>query len=182
VSGKWLRAALAIVLLLPSCRRSGKSETAPSPAKKPFSSAGLLPATRFQPPADGLLTDQQVENFLRVRRGAKGRTDDESARALGIPTDEFAWTRARIVEALVALDDRRVRDASAETYAKAIAALRQARQSTRDAARARTLDEQIATLERERAGIRRGETPAPAAAENMRRVARRRAEIEALAP
>ncbi len=117
-----------------------------------------------------------------MRRGAKGRTDDESARALGIPTDEFAWTRARIVEALVALDDRRVRDASAETYAKAIAALRQARQSTRDSARARTLDEQIATLERERAGIRRGETPAPAAAENMRRVARRRAEIEALAP
>jgi hypothetical protein len=117
-----------------------------------------------------------------VRRAAKGRTDAESARALGISGDEVAWTRARIIEALVALDDRRVRDASAEAYAKAIAALRQARQSTRDPARARTLDEQVATMERERAAIRRGETPAPAAGENMRRVARRRAEIEALAP
>jgi hypothetical protein len=182
VSRRWFSPALAITLLFLSCRRAEKSAPVSPPAKAPLPSESLLPATGFQPPADGLLTEKQVDDFLRVRRAAKGRTDAESARALGVSTDEVAWTRARIIEALVALDDRRVRDASAEAYAKAIAALRQARQSTRDPARARTLDDQVAAMERERAAIRRGETPAPAAAENMRRVARRRAEIEALAP
>jgi len=60
--------------------------------------------------------------------------------------------------------------------------LRDARQKTTDPARARTLDEQIAVLERERAGIRRSETPSPSLAANMKRVSSRRAEIEALAP
>lgn len=142
----------------------------------------LLRAPRFRPPADGVMTEEQVERFIRVRRAAKGRTDAESARALGIPPEELAWTRARIVEALVALDERRVRSASAEVYTKALAQLKASRTSVRNTDRARALDEQIAALERERASVRREESPSPVLARNMQRVAGRRAEIELVAP
>ena len=177
--------ALALVSILlwatTACRRSPRPASRPG-ALRSLPGGDLLPTPRFQPPADGLLTDEQVGRFIRVRRAAKGRTDAESARALGVAPEELAWTRARIVEALVALDDRRVRAASAEVYAKALAQLKASRASVRDASRARALDEQIAALERERAAVRREETPAPALARNMQRVAARRAELESVAP
>jgi hypothetical protein len=137
---------------------------------------------RFRPPADGLLTDDQLDRFLRVRRAAKGRTDAENARALGLSADEIAWTRARVLEALAALDEKRVREASSEAYAKTLASLRSARAAAREPAEARTLDVQIAALERERAGMRREETAPPALAGNVRKVAARQAELEAVAP
>ncbi len=136
----------------------------------------------FRPPADGLVTDQQVDQFIRVRQAAKGRTDAETARALGIAPEEIAWTRARVVEVLVALDERRVREASAEVYARALTSLRAARGKTRDPAESRVLDEQITALERERATVRQEETPSQVLLTNMRRIAGRRAELEALAP
>jgi len=142
----------------------------------------LLPPAAFEPPADGTLTPEQVDRFLRVRRAAKGRTDAQAARALGIPPDEIAWTRSRILEALVALDEKRVRESSAEAYGRAVAALRAARGGARDPARVRELEEQIAVLDRERAALRREDTPSPALARNMQRVAPRRAELEPLAP
>ena len=41
--------------------------------------------TRFQPPADGLLTDAQLGRYARVRRAAsRGRSDGDSARAVGV--------------------------------------------------------------------------------------------------
>ena len=52
----------------------------------------------------------------------------------------------------------------------------------RDAATVRTLDEQIAALERERASWKKAETPTPALAANAKRVERRRAEIDAAGP
>ena len=144
--------------------------------------AAILPQPAFRAPADGVLSDSQIDQFLRVRRASKGRTDAEAARALGIPPEEFAWARARIVEALAALDDRRVREASAEVYAKTLAQMRAARAAVRDPQRARIVDEQIAVLERERASLRREATAAPALQMNMQRVAGRRAELEPLAP
>lgn len=183
MQGCRLRPVLAAAILAAACREAAKPAAPAAATPRPIGAGILpLPAARFRPPADGILTEEQVEAFLRVRRAAKGRTDAEAASALGVPAEEIAWTRARIVEALVALDDRRVKESSAEVYARTIGVLRQARQETRDPIRARNLDEQIATLERERAGIRRVDTPAPALAANMRRVAVRRAEIETIAP
>ena len=174
--------ALASILLsATACRRSPRPASRPD-ALRSLPGGDLLPTPRFQPPADGLLTDEQVGRFIRVRRAAKGRTDAESAQALGVAPEELAWTRARIVEALVALDERRVRAASAEAYGKALTQLKASRASVRDPGRARALDEQIAALERERAAVRREETPAPALARNMQRVAARRAELESVAP
>jgi hypothetical protein len=149
---------------------------------RPVPGGALRLVPRFRPPSDGVLTDAELDRFLRVRRAAKGRTDAENARALGIPEDEFAWTRARIVEVLVALDERRVREGLSETYARALAPLREARQSTRDPAALAELERQIAALEKERSGLRREEAPPPALARNIQRVSARRAEIEAVAP
>ena len=107
------------------------------------------------------------------------RSESDAARALGVDPDEFAWVRARIVEALVALDQSHVREASAETYARAIASLKETLRSVRDPQTARTIEGQIAALERERGGMR-GADPLPAdLAANARKVAARRAELEA---
>ncbi len=176
-------AALSLSAALLACRRDSRRPAVdPEKAIRQLPGGSLLPTPAFRPPADGILTADQVDRFLRVRRAAKGRTDAESARALGISPEEISWTRARIVEAMVALDERRVRESSAEVYAKTLATLRAARAGVTNAERAKALEEQIATLERERTSLRSTETPSPALAANMQRVAARRAEIEPLAP
>jgi len=142
------------------------------------SRASLNATLRFQPPADGVITDAQLERYIRVRRGAKARTDSDSARAVGVDPDEVAWVRARVDEALIEADSRRVRAASDEVYARTIASLRETRKSVRDPATARSVDEQIAGLERERATLRRASAAAPAVVENARKVAARRADLE----
>jgi hypothetical protein len=174
-------AALVTVALASGCGRPDR-QPAPPGSGRALPGAALRFAPRFQPPADGLVTGEQVEQFIRVRRAAKGRTDAETAQALGLLPEEIAWTRARIVEALVALDERRVREASSDVYAKALASMKSARSETRAREDARVLDEQIAALERERGAVRREETPPSALASNMRRVSSRRAELEAIAP
>jgi hypothetical protein len=158
-----------------ACRR----ET-PRPPAATGRAGGLLPA-HYQPPPDGLLTDRHLDLYGKVRRAARDRSESDAARALGVDPDEFAWVRARIVEALVALDSSRVRDASAQTYTHAIASLRETLRRVRDPKTARTMESQIAALERERAGLRQAD-PLPAAlAANTRKIAARRAELEAAA-
>ncbi len=135
---------------------------------------------RFRPPADGVFTAAQLDAFLRVRRAAGNRTEAQAASALGADPVEIAWVRARIVEALLALEARQVTDAAFESYGGAIARLREARRSTRDPKTAARLDVEIAGLERERASLRKGEPPAPASLKNAARLAPRRAELLAL--
>ncbi len=171
----------AVMALTAGCNRSDAQMT-PRRAGEALRQAARRLGPPFRPPADGLVTDQQVDQFIRVRRAAKGRTDAETARALEIAPEEIAWTRARVVEVLVALDEKRVREASAEVYAKALTSLKAARVKTRDPADSRVLDEQIAALERERATVRQEETPSQVLLTNMRKIAGRRAELEALAP
>ncbi len=167
--------AAFVALSMAGCQE--KPGRAPRPA-----SAALKGLVRFRPPADGLITEAEIDRYIRVRRGSRGRTEVEAARAVGVDLDEYAWVRARVIEALVALDTRKVRAASEETYVKTIAALRRARQDSRDRVDQRTLEEQIAALERERASLKQIDTPPVAVALNAKRVAPRRAEIEALSP
>ncbi len=175
------RAALALVLAITALPAAGcrKLETADLDAGRALQSRSLL---RFRPPADGLLTDAQLDAFLRVRKAAGRRTEAEAASALGADPLEIAWVRARIVEALQVLEAARVTDAALESYAGAIARLREARRSERDARTAARLDVEIAGLERERASLRRGAAPAAAAAKNAARAAPRRTELLALGP
>lgn len=166
-------AAVASSLAGSACRQAK-----PEPPVVSGAPVGLLPP-HFEPPADGLLTDRHLDLYQKVRRAARDRSESDAARALGVDPDEFAWVRARIVEAFVALDASRVREASAQTYARAITSLRETLRSVRDPGTSRTVESQIAALERERAGMRRSD-PLPAAlAANTLKVAPRRSELEA---
>ena len=173
------RAVLALVLVMTAlpaaaCRRL---ETKDLDAVRALR-ARALPG--FRPPADGVFTAAQLAAFLKVRRAAGNRTEAQAASALGADPAEIAWVRARIVEALLALEARQVTDAAFESYGGAIARLREARRSTRDPKTAARLDVEIAGLERERASLRKGESPAPASLKNAARLAPRRAELLAL--
>jgi hypothetical protein len=168
--------AAGIEVVASGCRR-GKSEAVRAAVKE---SAETVLREHFEPPADRLLTDRHLDLYLRVRRAARERPEADAARALGIDPDEFAWARARIVEALVAVDAARVRQSAAETYARTIASLRQTLQSVRDPQTARTIETQIAALERERAGMRAPDALPADIAGNARKVATRRAELEAV--
>ncbi|HMF09473.1 MAG TPA: hypothetical protein VKJ00_10085 [Thermoanaerobaculia bacterium] len=159
-----------------ACRREQ------SPRPLPPRAARLAAVFRFQPPPDGHLTEAQLDRYLRVRHSSAGRSDLQAARSAGVDPDEYAWVRARVIEALVSLDSHKVRSASEETYAKTIASLKKARQSARDRETQKTLDEQIAGLERERAGLKQVDAAPISVTLNAKLIARRRAEIEALTP
>jgi len=140
--------------------------------------ARALPS--FKPPADGVVTDAQLDAFVKLRRTAGHRSEAEAVAALGADPAEIAWVRARIAEALLALDAKQVTDAVSESYAAAITRLRETRRSERDPKTAARLDAEIAGLERERATLRKGEGTGPAVAKNAARIAPRRAELSAL--
>jgi len=167
--------ALSVLAAAPACRRIETSEIDAVRALR--ARAG----PRFQPPADGLLTDAQVDMFLRVRKTAGRSPASEIPTGRGVDPAEFAWVRARIAEALVALDARQVGDAAYDAYGSAIARLRETRRATRDARAAARLDTEIATLERERSTLRRTEAASPAS-RNAMRIAGRRTELERAGP
>lgn len=171
-----LLTAAAALLAAGACQRSRSGPGGAAPAPE---AANVVLRPAFEPPADRQLTDRHLDLYLRVRRAAKDRSEADAARALGIDPDEFAWVRARIVEALVALDESHVREGAAATYARTIASLRQTLRSVRDPRTARTIEEQIGALERERAGMRGPGPLPPDIAANSRKVAARRAELEA---
>jgi hypothetical protein len=167
----------AVVLSAGACKRAMPSKGAPETgvARAPV-------VIRFQPPPDGLLTDAQIDRYVRVRRAARGRSDEEAARAVGVDPEELGWVRARIVEALVALDTAQLRSSAEATYARTIASLRESARSVKDRETLRRMEEQVAGLERERGSLKAGDKPPAAVAANARRVASRRAEIEAMRP
>jgi hypothetical protein len=135
---------------------------------------------RFEPPADSRLTDAQIDLFLRVRKTAgAGGSDSEAATRLGASPAEFDWVRARIVEALLALDSRQASAAVLDAYTRAIDTLREARRGAVDRASAGKIEGEIAAFERERATLRRPDPLAAVVAANSARVEKRRAEIEA---
>ncbi len=168
--------AIALCACPAACRQAGPGKGTGSPG---------LPAipqvVRFKPPADGVITESQLNRYVRLRRAARGRSDDEAARAVGVDPEEVAWVRARVLEALVYLDTSQVRTETEGTYTRTIASLREASKSVKDRETLRRLEEQIAGLERERAGLKAEPPPGPVAA-NARRIAPRRAEFEPPGP
>jgi hypothetical protein len=136
---------------------------------------------RFQPPADGLLTAAQIDMFLKVRQAAGRQAPSDVAGGLGVDPAELAWVRARIAEAILALDAKQVGDSTYETYGAALGRLRETRRATRDAKAAARLDAEIAALERERATLRRNDSASPAS-RNAVLIAGRRGELERVGP
>lgn len=158
------------------CERAGREEKLPAAA----SAAATLLQPAYRPPPDGLLTPVHLDLYLKVRRASKGRPDADAARAVGVTPEEFAWVRARLVEAGVALEARRVARAAAETYARSLASVKEARRRVTDAATGRALEREIAQLERERASLVKEEALSASLAANVRLLAARRGEIEAV--
>ncbi|HEY7862500.1 MAG TPA: hypothetical protein VIE39_02505 [Thermoanaerobaculia bacterium] len=183
--------AALTALLAVSCGRPDSRTVLPAPPA-PVRTAAAAMAVGFRPPADGVVTDKQIDMFLRVRRAARaeraragegsGRSDAESAMVLGVPTAEYDWVRARIVEAMQVLEERRVREGAAKTYEAALASLRETRKRVQDPETLKTLDAQIAALEREAAASARKERLNPALAANVRKVSQRLGDIGPLRP
>jgi hypothetical protein len=171
-----VRLAAAAILFFAPCGACKRIEPPRLDAVRAFQRVAR-PA--FQPPGDNLLTAAQVDLFLKVRTGARGVSLGEALTAAQADPGEFAWVRARIQEALLALDADRVFAASAESYARGIAALREARKAARDPKTLGRLDAEIATLERERGTLRRPGSGIASVSHNAALVSRRRAEIEA---
>lgn len=175
--GAALLLAILLAAVLAGCKRSEPGTLDPVRAIR-----GRV-EPRFRAPADGRLTDAQIDKYLKVRRAIHGTASEaEAAHELGVDPAEVDWIRARIVEAFSVLDTRRVAEAGAEAYTRAIASLRQAREAARDSRTAAMLDAEIAAAERERAALKTPDPGPPAAAANAVRVASRRAEIEAVGP
>jgi hypothetical protein len=172
------RFAKTVVALALCASAWGCQQSEPGTAGASASPQVVPPVVRFRPPGDGLLTEAQLNRYVRVRRAARGRSDDEAARAVGVDPEEVAWVRARVLEALVYLDTAQVRTAAEGTYTRTIAALRESSKSVKDRETLRRLEEQIAGLERERAGLKPAEPPPGPVAANARRIAPRRAEFE----
>jgi len=169
----------ALILVLTSCGKDSRELRAVPRTAVARAGAGLEGRLRFQPPADGLLTEAQLDRYVKVRRTSKGRSDRDAAGVVGADPDEVAWVRARVDEALLEADRRRIRASADEVYGKTLASLRETRKSVKDEKEGRALDEQIAGLERERAALRKADAVPPAIAANAKRVAARRAELEA---
>ncbi len=176
------RAVWSALLLLSGAIFGAARCRSEKPAEPPLArgAPALVEHVGFQPPADRLLAPRHLDLYVKVRRAAKDRSEADAARALGLDPDEFAWVRARIVEALVAGDEARLRDAAAGTYDRTIASLRKTLESVRDRQTASTIQSQIAALERERGGMRRPDPLPSDIAANARLVGSRRAEVEAV--
>jgi hypothetical protein len=175
-TGAILLLSLTALPPLSGCRRIEPPKLDPVRALK----SGVQPG--FTAPADGLLTDAQIERFLKVKRQARDVEEPDALRAIGGDPAELAWVRARVREAALAWEADRVAAAAAESYARALAVMREARRSARDAKTIARLDSEIAALERERASLRKNNTLPPSVLKNAGRLAPRRAEIEAAGP
>jgi len=151
-----------------------------APKAEPKSSLpGVAKIVRFAPPADGLLTNAQIDSYIRVRRASRGRTDEEAAAAVRVDPEEYAWARARVLEALVFLEATQVRTAADGTYARTIASVREASRGAKDQETRRKLEEQVTALEKERSAVKAPDAVAPNVAANAKRIVPRRAEIQA---
>ncbi len=179
MNGQGIRIAAAAGLLLAAGASCKRIEPPRLDAVRAFNRVAR-PA--FQPPTDNLLTTAQLDLFLRIRGAARGSSLGEALAGAGADPGEFTWVRARIQEALLALDADRVFTAAAESYAKGLATLREARKAARDPKTAARIDAEIATLERERATLRKPHPGLPSISRNAALVSRRRGEIEAAGP
>ncbi len=171
---------MTVWVLVPGLASCGRTERASANAVRAVRSR-LEP--RFEPPADSRLTDAQIDMYLRVRRAAaEAGSDGAAATRLGASPAEFDWVRARIFEALLALDSRRAIAASVESYGRAIVTLREARRGAVNAASANRVEREIAALERERQTLRRPDPLNAIVAANAARIEKRRSEIESAGP
>ena len=124
---------------------------------------------KFSPPADGLLTDTQIDRYIARApgRARANRRRRRAGRSASTPTSSPGCGRG-----CSRPPSRSTRSGSAPPPPRPTRArspqLHETRAAVRDAATLRTIDEQIAALEKERAAWKKPEPPPPAIAANAR--------------
>ena len=168
----WLALSLVAVA---ACRGDAPVARAPSapPIERPY-----------RPPADGRLTERQVQADAAARRspappGASGETPDGGSFDAGAGAEESLWVRQKVLEAEMRLDERAAARREVEIDRKTAEALRGVAAASTDPATRESLARQIADLERRAAERDRdGRKPGdPAETANDALVARYRRQI-----
>lgn len=174
-----MKASLASALLAAALGASACRDAAPAPASAEPRRPGLSLREAYRPPEDGVLTTQQVETFLEVRKatvrvrstaagnaplegeeGISGASEARAAevraaRSLSVPVDEYFWVRERILEAEAAAMTAKLNADVLALLEKTLKSLRDRRPAAPDEASRRLLDEQVASFEAEAARVRR---------------------------
>lgn len=127
-----------------------------------------LPAVErlYRPPANGRLTETQVQSYVAsLRSAAARRTEGSPAPGVsprsspgpdeepgsfegGTGREELLWIRQKVLEAETRLDERAAARREVEIDRRAVAALRDASAASTDPATRQSLARQIADLER----------------------------------
>lgn len=127
----------------------------------PIARAPAAPAERlYRPPADGRLTEAQVQKFVATLKAPNVHETEEGAAEGRRVTDEDLWVRQKVLEARMRLDERAAARREAEIDRKTAEALRGAAASSTDPATRDSIAKQVADLER-RAGEREKEARKP---------------------
>ncbi|HEX7183171.1 MAG TPA: hypothetical protein VF756_15125, partial [Thermoanaerobaculia bacterium] len=152
--------ALSLLASLANCR--GRRD---EPVRKPPPPAQV---SRFTPPPDGKLTEEQIERFLEARPREKEITDEtgdpkadlRAAREVGQDPAEYQWVKARIVEAVLARITSDWDTMDAPSRRRLLEGMERVKDTIQDR-------EDRAAVEREIARLR-SSTPAPPRTEALR--------------
>jgi hypothetical protein len=144
------REILLSVVFLAACRPESPLPRASAPAM----------ARPYRPPADGRLSERQVQAYVAARR-TRSQPERPESGAGGDPFDErrggdeYLWVRQKILESEVRLDERDADRREIEIARKTAASLRAAASSSTDPATKDSLARQAADLDRRAADTER---------------------------
>jgi len=143
----------------------------------------------YRPPADGKLTERQVQAFVAARRAkmppSAAREMETEAEVESFDgrkgSDEYLWVRQRIFESEIRTDSREAEKREVGIDRKTAASLGRAAAASTDASTRASLSKQAADLERRAAELERTsqKRPSPEDAANDALVARYRRLIDA---
>jgi hypothetical protein len=189
-------AALLAAALLAAGGCKGKPADDQASVKTSLEKKGTLQVlsemaqAKYDPPADGKLTEQQIAMYvavkqraLRIRALAEGLDDAtadlRAALEQGGNPKEYQWVAERVMEALLSELSQRLAAQLAEGREQYVQMLEVQKQAATDTAQRAAIDKQIAAARAEQA--QRGQAPASEALRhNLALVAKHRDEIKAV--
>jgi hypothetical protein len=148
-------------------------------------------AAKYDPPADGKLTEQQIAMYVAVKKRAQriravaeglddATADLRAAQEQGANPKEYQWVAERVMEALLSELSQRLAAQLAEGREQYVQMLEAQKQAATDPAQRAAIDQQIAAARAEQA--QRGQAPPASEAlrHNIALVAKHRDEIKAV--
>jgi hypothetical protein len=168
-----LVAVLLATLPVLACRSSEDEAAGRRETKGTRELMAEVAKARYDPPADGLLTEEQVRMYLavksreaQIRENAAGDSEEGSdpgtagdlatadlraAQELGYNPKEYAWVEERVLEAQMADAGRLLRERLEPGRARYLAMLEAQRATATDAAEKAQIGQQIEDFKREAA-------------------------------